>query len=86
MEVLQITERVDGESSRRAGWGSAAVGILRWVNGGGRAAMRTGMVNRKREKMLGFMVASALGGVYGESRGSCGFAVLEIYMLDTCSD
>lgn len=59
VEVLQITGGVEGESARRAGWGSAVVGILRWVNCGGRvgrAAMRAGMANRRRARMLGFMV------------------------------
>lgn len=63
VEVLQITGRVEGEGARRAGWGSAVVGILRVVNGRervGRAAMRAGMANRRRERTLGFIVVSEL--------------------------
>lgn len=60
VEVLQITTGAEGgEASRRAGWGSATVGMLRWANGGGRAATREKMANTKRERMLKFMIASA---------------------------
>lgn len=65
-EVLQVTVGVDEEeedtvTSAAAGWGAAAIGMLRCVSGsGGRAAARVKMQNVIRTESSGFMVASAL--------------------------
>lgn len=55
-EVLQVTVGVDGREEKRetsawAGWGvAAAMGMLRCVSGGGRAATRAKTANIKRQR------------------------------------